>query len=374
MRNCKAIIHLHNLQFNIEAIRSITGGKPRICLAVKADGYGHGAVRVAQAAAKSGVDCFGVATAGEALELRAAGIKNRIILLGLGLPGELTEVLKSDVSVVVGDRGLIDEYARGALAASVTGRVHLKIDTGMGRVGCTPEEAPALAARIVETPGLELEGICTHFPVADADDPEYTREQIRRFVTCIEGIKKSGLSPGVIHAANSAGFQRFPDSWFDMIRVGIAAYGYPGCPGTGLSASSRLSLKPVMEVRAPVVFLKEVPAGTPLSYGHTYTTTSDTIIGTVAAGYADGYSRALSNIGRVTIEGASFPVVGAVCMDQFLVDLGPKSRVKLYDEAVLFGPDDHSPDAAEIAGLLGTVPYEVTCGINARVPRIYGRS
>ena len=371
MRSCKAIIHLHNLQSNLRAIHSFTGGKTRICLAVKADGYGHGAVRVARAAAEAGVYSFGVATAGEALELRSAGIEKQILLLGLGLPGELSDVVKADVSVVVADSALIDECARVSKAASITARVHLKVDTGMGRIGCTPEEAPALVARIAEAPGLELEGICTHFPMADAEDSEYTRGQIRRFVKCIEVIKNAGISPGVIHAANSAGLQRFPDSWFDMIRVGIAAYGYPGWPEDDPSASSPLALKPVMEVRAPVVFLKKVPAGTPLSYGHTYTTTADTIIGTVAAGYADGYGRALSNLGRVAIDGESFPVVGTVCMDQFLVDLGPESKVKLYDEAVLFGPDGPGPDAAEIACLLGTIPYEITCGISARVPRIY---
>ncbi len=369
MRSCKAIIHLHNLQSNIRAIQAFTGGRTRLCLAVKADGYGHGAVKIAQAAEEAGILCFGVATAGEALELRARGIKTQVILLGLGLPVELSELVKSDVSVVVGDSALIDGYARAAKAASVVARVHLKIDTGMGRVGCTPDEAPALAARITETPGLELEGICTHFPVADAEDTEYTVKQIARFDKCIEVIKKAGISPGVVHLANSAGFQRFPDSWFDMIRVGIAAYGYPGCPGN--AEGPALALKPVMEVRAPVVFLKNVQAGTPLSYGHTYTTTRETVIGTVAAGYADGYNRKLSNLGRVMINGESYPIVGTICMDQFLVDLGPGPKVKLYDEAVLFGPDGSGPDAAEIAGQLGTIPYEVTCGISTRVPRIY---
>ncbi len=371
MRNCKAIIHLHNLQSNIKAIHALTGEKTRLCLAVKANGYGHGAVRIAEAAEKAGVSSFGVATAGEALELRAAGIKKQVLLLGLALPGELADLLAHDVSVVVADKALIDGYARAAKIASVTARIHLKIDTGMGRIGCTPEEAPALAAYIAETPRLALEGICTHFPVADADDREYTTEQIGRFTRCIDVIRNAGISPGIVHAANSAALERFPESWFDMIRVGIAAYGYPGSRDVSHPPNRALSLKPVMEVRAPVVFLKKVTAGTGLSYGHTYTTTRETVIGTVAAGYADGYSRALSNLGRVAINGKSHPIVGAVCMDQILVDLGPRSKVKLYDEAVLFGPEKPASDACEIARLAGTIPYEITCGINARVPRIY---
>ena len=369
MRNCRAIIHLQNLHSNIKTIREFTGDRTRICLAVKADGYGHGAVEVAKAAEAAGVFSFGVATAGEALELRAAGIQKQVLLLGLGLPGELPELVEQCVSVVVGDRELISGYARAAKAVSSMAKVHLKIDTGMGRVGCTPEQAPQLAALIAETEGLELEGVCTHFPVADAETPDYTAGQIERFSKCVQEIAASGISPGIIHAANSAGFQRFPKSWFDMIRVGIAAYGYLGSPEPGGAASPSLDLKPVMEVRAPIVFLKRVPPGTPLSYGHTYTTTRETVIGTVAAGYADGYRRGLSNLGTVTIGGKRYPAVGNICMDQFLVDLGPNPDIKLYDEAVLIG--ENAMDAREVADLLGEIPYEVTCGISTRVPRIY---
>ncbi len=348
-------------------IKNLTGGQVKLCLAVKADGYGHGAVGIARAAEKMPVDYLAVVTIGEALELRDAGITKNILLLGLVPPEETVKVVQNDINAVVADERLIDAYARAAQTVGRPCHLHLKVDTGMGRIGCAPEKAPALAGRIVTAPGLELAGVYSHFPVADAADKEYTEEQIDRFSRCIATIQKAGISAGIIHLANSAGFQRFRKSWFDMVRVGIAAYGYPGGP----DPDQVLSLQPVMELRAPVSFIKKVAAGVSLSYGHTYTTTRETVIGTVSAGYADGYRRGLSNRGRVLINGECYPVVGTVCMDQFLVDLGPNSTVKLYDEAVLFGPDKRGPDAAELASILDTIPYEITCGISTRVERVY---
>ncbi len=367
MRSCKAVIYLQNLYSNIHAIESFTGGKPKLCLAVKADGYGHGAVGIAKAAVKAGVDWLAVVTPGEAIELRQAGITAKVLLLGLVSSEHCVHMVEHNISAVVSDKNLIHAYAAAAKTAGAPARIHLKIDTGMGRIGCTPEQAPSLAELIADTPGVELEGVCSHFPVADSADRRYTEEQVRRFNHCLEKIRKRGIETGIVHLANSAGFERFAESWFDMIRVGIAAYGYTGGP----AADQSLQLSPVMELRAPVSFLKRVPAGTPLSYGHTFTTSRDTVIGTISAGYADGYRRGLSNRGRVLIQGKSYPVVGTVCMDQFLVDLGPDSGVQLHDEAVLFGPDKRGPDAAELARMLDTIPYEITCGINSRVSRVF---
>ena len=367
MRSCRAIIHLQNLHSNLQVIRDFTGGSVKLCLAVKANGYGHGAVAIAQAAMGAGIDCLGVVAVGEALELRAAGITAQVLLLGLAAPRECFDVVKHRISAVVADEDLIGAYADAAKSAGIAASLHLEIDTGMGRIGCPPEKTLALARLIAGTPGLKLEGIYSHFPVADAVDREYTDEQIKRFARCIETVRKDGISPETVHLANSAGFRRFPESWFDMVRVGIAAYGYPGGPEEG----PPLPLKPVMELRAPVSFVKRVAAGTGLSYGHTYTTKHDTVIATVLAGYADGYRRGLSNRSRVLINGRTYPVVGTVCMDQFLVDLGPHPDVKLHDEAVLFGPDKDGPDAAELAAILNTIAYEVTCGVSTRVPRVY---
>jgi len=367
MRSCKAIIYLHNLYYNIKAIKDFTRRKAKLCLAAKADGYGHGAAKIARTAIDAGIDSLAVNAKDEAIELREAGITEDILILGLAPPGEILEIVKHGLSAVVADEDMIDEYARAARVAGSPARLHLKVDTGMGRIGCDPDAAPSLARKIASTPELKLEGICSHFPVADASDKGYTSEQIRRFSRCIDAVREAGIAPGTVHIANSAGLQRYPESWFDMVRVGIAAYGYPGGP----EANPPLPLQPVMELRAPVSFIKTVPAGTHLSYGHTYMTTRKTVIATVSAGYADGYRRALSNRGRVLLNGECYPVVGTVCMDQLLVDLGPRPDVKLYDEAVLFGPDGRGPDAAELASLLGTVPYEITCGISARVPREY---
>jgi alanine racemase len=201
--------------------------------------------------------------------------------------------------------------------------------------------------------------------VADSSDRTYTEEQITRFSQCIEGIRDVGIDPGIVHAANSAAMETFPGSWFDMIRPGMAAYGY-----SQADESARvLKLKPVMELKSRIVFIKRAAAGTPLSYGHTYFTAGETTIATVSAGYADGYRRALSNHGEVLIRGKRFPVVGTVCMDQFLVDLGDRTDVKVFDEVTLFGPDPSGPDAAELAALIGTIPYEITCGVSSRIPR-----
>ncbi len=367
MRNSRAIIHLDNLVNNIQAIRDFVGSATSICLAVKADGYGHGAVEVARAAIDSGVQCLAVASADEGFELRMAGISAPVLLLGIPSPAEVERIVASRISAVVVDEEQTALFAVAAARTGVPARLHLKIDTGMGRIGCTEDRASDLGILISTTAGLTLAGVCTHLPVADDRDRSFTLDQIARFRRCVVRMTDAGINPGIVHAANSAGLEAYPESRFDMVRTGIAAYGYPQSPESPLTPA----LKPVMELRSRIVFLKKVDAGTPLSYGHTYTTARATCIATVAAGYADGYRRSLSNCGQVLIGGRRYPVVGTVCMDQFLVDIGRESVAALHDEVTLFGPDKAGPDAAEIAMLTGTIPYEITCGISPRVPRCY---
>ena len=365
MRNSRAIIHLDNLVSNLRAIRHRIGPGPAICLAVKADGYGHGAIRTAEAAISAGVAYLAVASTDEGLELRRAGVLVPVLLLGIPFPDEMERLVAGRIDSVVVTPGQARAFAE---AASRTGRpahLHLKIDTGMGRIGCTEDLAPDLAGLISTTKNLVLDGVCTHFPVADDTDQAFTLAQIGRFRRCVGRIRDAGIDPGIVHAANTAGLERYTHSWFDMVRTGIAAYGYPQAP------EPTLKLKPVMEFRSKVVFLKRVAAGTALSYGHTYTTERATHIATVGAGYADGYRRALSNRGRVMIRGRQYPVVGTVCMDQFLVDIGNDTEIELYDDVTLFGPDQAGPDALEVARLADTIPYEITCGISGRVPRLY---
>jgi alanine racemase len=270
---------------------------------------------------------------------------------------------------MVGNRESIDSLASEAAKRRKPVQVHLKVDTGMGRIGCQPDEAPELAERIDSADWLELSGVCTHFPVADTADREFTAWQLDRFRACVDGIRSRGIDPATLHAANSGAILDHPQSAFRMVRPGIMLYGYY----PSHEQARNLALKPVMELLSKVVFLKKVPRGTGISYGLTHRVERDTTIATIPAGYADGYNRLLSNRGQVCIRGRRYPIVGRVCMDQTMVDVGPDSEVELYDEVILFGPHPPAPDAEEIAGLMQTIPYEVTCLISRRVPRVFGQ-
>lgn len=365
MRATRAIVHLDSLRRNIRIVRNEVGPDVKICMAVKADAYGHGAVAAARTAVEAGVDYLGVATIDEGRELRDAGVAQPVLLFSPCLPEEYPHVADCDLSPMLGSLVEIERLERAAARRSV--KVHLKIDTGMGRIGCPPEDAASLAGRIAESPRLILEGVCTHFPVADVPDDGFTRRQLAAFETCLADIRSRGIEPALVHAANSGAIIGHPESTLNMVRPGIMLYGYY----PSHEQERRLRLEPVMELRTQVVFLKRVARGTRLSYGLTYTVPRNTVIATLPVGYADGYSRLLSNKAEVLIGKRRYPVVGRICMDQCLVDLGPEAPVRLYDEAVLFGPDPDGPDAEEIAGLMNTIPYEVTCLVSKRVPRIY---
>ena len=367
LRATRAIIHLDNLRHNIRLLRSHIGPVPRICMAVKADAYGHGAVPITRTALAEGVDAFGVATVGEGRELREAGIRAPVLLFSPVLPEENAEIVLSGLAPMVGSREAIASLAAEAAKQDKPVEVHLKVDTGMGRIGCQPEDAPDLAELIASDDWLKLAGVCTHFPVADAADSDFTTRQLERFQACVDGIRNRGIDPAALHAANSGAILAYPPSYFQMVRPGIMLYGYY----PSQEQPRDLPLKPVMELVSKVSFLKKVPKGTGISYGLTHRVERDTVIATIPAGYADGYSRLLSNRGQVCIRGKRYPVVGRVCMDQTMVNVGPDSEVELYEDVILFGPDPPAPDAEEIAGLMQTIPYEVTCLINRRVPRVY---
>ncbi|MEW5814219.1 MAG: alanine racemase [Spirochaetota bacterium] len=367
MRATRAIIHLEHLRRNLRLLRGRIGAGVKICLAVKADAYGHGAVQVSKTALSEGVEFLAVATVSEAIELRNAGIQTPVLLLTPPIPEEIGEIPVYNITPVVAERELITMLAEIGRKRGKQVTVHLKIDTGMGRIGCRPEEAPHLLQLITETPSLKLGGICTHFPVADSADNRATLRQLQQFKDTISNICQKGLPRGIIHAANSGAIIGTAEAYFDMVRPGILMYGYyPSKEQTRI-----IEVKPLMELETVVVFLKRVPEDTPISYGMTYRTKRETVIATLPVGYGDGYNRLLSNRGKVSINNRFFPIVGRVCMDQCMVDLGPDSNVRMYDRVVLFGPDTEGLSAEHIADLIGTIPYEVTCSINKRVPRIY---
>jgi alanine racemase len=337
-------------------------------MAVKANAYGHGAVPVSKTALKEGVSFLGVATVEEGAELRAAGINTPLLLLGLPFPEEAPAIVEHRISPFLGDSTTVHALAAEAKKQGTRIAVHLKVDTGMGRVGCLPSEAYGLAKLISDSGSLYLEGIATHFPVSDSTTGDaFTQEQVRQLHTVLQRLEKKGMHPSYIHAANSGAIIDKPYSLFNLVRPGIILYGY--YPSE--QQERPIQATPVMEFSTKIVFVKKVPAGFGISYGLTHTTPKETYIATLPVGYGDGYSRLLSNKASVLVGGKRCPVVGRVCMDQTMIDLGPATTAKAGDKAILFGPGNGAPDAAEIATLMGTIPYEVTCLITSRVPRIY---
>lgn len=365
-----ARIHLNNIRFNIEGIRQAIGPERKILIAVKANGYGHGAVEVSLMAERIGVDWLGVATVPEGLQLRQAGVRLPILKFSPAFPEEMESAVRSGITLAVCERVNVDILEQVCEAANLQADVHLKVETGMGRIGVSTGDAPALAAHIERNcPRLRLEGIFTHLPVSDETDPTYTRGQIERFKTVADAIHTAiGRRVNLVHCANSGAVLGHAQGWFDMVRPGIMIYGFRPDPGTPRT----IPLKPGLSFITRVSFLKKVAAGTSIGYGRTWFAPQETWIATIPAGYADGFNRLFSNRGRVLINGRSYPVVGRVCMDQSMVNLGPDTDVRVGDEVVLIGKSGSEEITCdEWAQVLKTITYEVTCQINARVERVY---
>lgn len=340
-----------------------------LCAVVKADGYGHGAVAVARAAIDAGADWIAVATVEEGRHLRDSGFRVPILLLSEPAPVEMVEVVAADLrpSVYTGE-GL----AGVAAAATQTGAVvpvHLKINTGMNRVGAYPGEAVALADAIADKPSLDLEGVWTHCAVADELDNPFTDEQLDRFDRVLADLEGAGHLPRIRHAANSAAAIHHPRSHYDMVRVGIATYGV--APAHDLDDS--LDLQPAMTLRSRVSMVKTVEVHERVSYGLRWEATEPTVIATVPIGYADGVRRRLGAVGgEVLIGGVRRPIAGTVTMDQLMVDCGADTSVQAGDEVVLIGAQGvERISANEVAARLDTIGYEVVCDLESRVPRRY---
>jgi len=373
MQTARAMIHLDNFLGNFKVIRERVGPGRHICVPVKADAYGHGVLAIARASLAAGASFLAVAKVQEGAALREAGIDAPMLLFSQPLPAEIPEIIKNRLIPLVSDGEFAAMLDQAAGAANMRLPVHLKIDTGMGRMGCPPHEAPALAKQIAACAALEYAGTATHLAVADStivEDRTYTERQITRFNEALDGIRAASLNPGIVHAANSGAIILHPGAWFDMVRPGILLYGYKAVEEAeaGLTLPP-LRVKPVMELRTNVVFIKQVKKGETISYGRTWTAPQDTEIAVLPVGYGDGLPRLASNKWQTFIDGTAYPLAGRICMDQCMADLGPASGVRRWDEAVLFGGP--APDAADLARLIGTIPYEITCNINKRVPRIY---
>ncbi len=364
-RPTHAVVDLSAIASNVAGIRDRIGPDRHLMAVVKADAYGHGSIRVAKTALEHGADCLGVAIPEEGYALRRAGIDAPILVFGFIQPQEASKVVVARLDQSVGSLDLLDALDRAGKTAGHAVRVHLKIDTGMGRLGVSPDQALGLAQEIEKRRNLELAGVFSHFCTADCADKSYTQTQIERFESALRELEAGGIDPGIRHIANSAGVLAHPDSYYDMVRPGIMIYGlYPS-----KDVEQSIHLQPAMHLMTRISALKIAPAGTSISYGRTYITRGkQTRIATLPVGYADGFSRLLSNNADVTIRGQRAPIVGTVCMDMCMADVSKIDIARVGDEVILFGD---GPSADEVARRSGTINYEVTCRVSGRVPRIY---
>ncbi len=357
-------VDLKALKKNIKILQKETGVP--LMAVVKANAYGHGYMPITRSAEESGVDWFGVARSRMALKMREEGIKSNILVLGYIAPERIEQMICLDVSLTVWTKEHINLVEKAAANCKRTARVHLLIDSGMGRLGCHPEETLFLARLAVKTVGIELEGLFSHLAKADEADQEPTRKQEKVFQKVIKALADDDLLPGIIHMANSAGSLVHPETRYQLVRPGIIIY--------GLSPSAEVHLpvgvEPILSWKSVLASMKELPPDHGVSYGHAYVTTKKELIGVIAVGYADGYRRCPGN--SVLINGVKAPIVGRVCMDQFMVKLENVPNPQIGDEVVLIGKQgDQEISANDLARVWETVNYEVTCGIGARVPRIY---
>ena len=376
-----AEVDLSALGHNVAALKK-AAGTAQFMAVVKANAYGHGALPVAKRALQSGADWLGVARLDEALALRSAGIEAPILVFGHTSPERADELADNDVRPTVYTVDTAGKLSRRVSARGLRIRVHIKIDSGMGRLGILPDafrpgappdapptQAAADIAQIWALPGLAVEGIYTHFASADDADKTSARKQLSIFSALLTALKKKGLSIPLCHAANSAAIIDLPEAHLDMVRAGISLYGLAPSAEVG---TQTVGLKPAMSLKARIVHLKQVPAGFAVSYGSTYRTAAPTTIATVPVGYADGYSRNLSNRGHMLVRGIRAPIAGRVCMDQTMLDVGHIAGVEVGDEVVVFGSQNGTGlPADELAELLGTINYEIVSAVMERVPRVY---
>ncbi|MEW6568109.1 MAG: alanine racemase [Chloroflexota bacterium] len=333
---------------------------------VKANAYGHGLVPVAKAAQRAGAGWCGVARVDEALELRQAGVDGPILILGATPFERMEQAVTAGVSMAVWEAAQVEAARTAAARAGQPARLHLKVDTGMTRLGIEPEAAEDLAHRIAATPGVELEGIFTHFARADERDPRPTEAQESLFRQVTTRLQEVGLRPPLVHAANSAAGLTRPSAWFDMVRIGIAMYGLD--PSTECRLPD--GFRPALSWKTVLTQVRRTPAGRGVSYGHTYVTRGEERVGVAPVGYGDGYRRVAGN--QVLVGGRLVPVVGRVCMDQIMIQLDDVPEARPGDEVVLIGEQGGARLTAEkLAERWGTFNYEVVCGLSARVTRLY---
>lgn len=360
-----AKIDLGAIRDNIAAVKTAVGQGVAVYAVIKANAYGHGALQVANAL-KNEVTGFCVATAEEALSLRRDAIRNPILILGYVFPSSTEALIEQDITLTVFDYETAEELSAMAVKLGKTVKIHIKVDTGMGRIGFLPNEhSIAQIKQIAALPNLAIEGLFSHFARADEADKGFANKQLKSFSDFADALERQGIHIPMLHLSNSAAITDLPQARFNMVRCGIATYGlYP----SDEVDRSKVKLTPAMSLYAGITFVKTVPAGTPISYGSTFVTERETVVATVPIGYADGYPRSLSGKGYMMVHGKKAAVLGRVCMDQLMLDVTDIPNVKRGDEVVVMGP---GVDTETVARLSERLHYELICDIGVRVPRIY---
>ena len=410
MRSAWVEVNLKAIEENTRIIKELVGEQVNVLSVVKADAYGHGLVNSALAAIRGGADLLGVAIVEEAQNLRSSGITKPILILGCAFKDQAADILEVDASAVVSYEDCVCALSKVALEQGKVARVHVKVNTGMGRVGVRYDEAADFIERVSKVPGIELEGIMTHYATADYDDHTSLNTQYERFVAVLDEVKRRGITVKYIHSANSAAIMFHPKTYFNTVRPGIMTYGQLPVPiasdvppqhiaedraplSSGKGKDKRLDLaklrfispedlvdnklftvklQPALSLRAKVVQVMKLNSGDAVGYGLTYRATRDSIFALLPIGYADGVSRSLSNSGFVLINGQRAPIAGRVSMDQTIVDITDIPQVKVGDVATLIGTyNDESITAWEVALTMRTIVHEVLCTLGARLPRMY---
>ena len=367
-RGAWAEINLDAVAHNVQIAKSNLDPHTKLCAVVKADAYGHGAVAVAREAEKNGADFLAVALLQEGLELREAGIRLPILVLGSLQPGAANVVVQFDISHAVFDEERLYALNEAAVKLNKKARIHIAIDTGMHRIGVHVRDAGEFAAKAAALPGIEIEGVFSHFATADADDKAYAAHQFERFQEALKLIREKGIRVPLAHIANSAALTELREYQMDMVRQGITLYGLHPAH----MSDCYKDFEPVMTVKSTVSFVKSLPAGATIGYGRTYTLSRPSVIATVPVGYADGVNRRLSNVGYMVVGGGRAPIVGRVCMDQVMLDVTDLPPVKAGDEVTVFGGKDLPMEL--VAQWAGTICYELVCSVSPRMPRRYVRN
>lgn len=367
----QANVNLNAIRHNIREVKNKLKKNTKLMLIIKADAYGHGSVPIAKAICNDHLaDAYGVAIIEEAIELREAGITLPILVLGYTPKEQYNLVVANDVTQTVFQYEMAEELSKEAIRQGKTAKIHIKLDSGMSRIGFfDQEEDIEEIMRIAKLENLQIEGLYSHFAQADETDRTNTLKQLKRYTDFVNALEMKGIPIPVKHISNSAGMLDYPEAEMDMVRCGIVAYGIYPSEEVNMD---EVELIPAMELKTHIVFVKEVEAGVPISYGATYHTKKKTKVATIPVGYADGYSRNLSNCGKVIVHGKFAPVIGRICMDQFMVDVTDIDDVRQGDTVTLLGQEGNTYiSAEELSKWSHSFPYELVCTVGKRIPRVY---